>query len=317
MRLRIAVLMGGPSSEHEVSLASGRNVLSFLDRKRYAVTSVIIGKDHRWKFESAASVPLSLALTKLQTFDVAFLALHGQFGEDGTIQALLDAIRLPYTGSDRTASAITMDKGISNSLFSAAGLAVPKWAVVAKGQPLSKLSFPTVVKPVAAGSSVDTFIVTTPAEYRRAAATVMKKHSRVLVQKFVRGRELTCGVLEDRRGRPQALPPTEIRPKTSSWFDYRAKYSVGGSEEITPAPLTKKQIRVLQRQTLLAHTTLGCRGMSRSDFIFDGRTFWILETNTIPGLTKTSLLPQGAVAAGITFSAMLDRMIAVARRTQA
>ena len=130
-----------------------------------------------------------------------------------------------------------------------------------------------------------------------------------MIQKYIRGREITCGVLE-KNGQAFALPPTEIRPKTSDWFDYKAKYTPGASEEITPAALSKAQTKTIQDMALQAHNLLGCRGMSRSDFIFDGKKFWILEINTIPGLTATSLLPQEAKAAGISFEGMLDLVIA-------
>lgn len=208
-----------------------------------------------------------------------------------------------------------MDKHLSDLIFHADGMAVPQWKILNSfTTSTSPFTLPVVVKPKGSGSSVDITIATTMAEYRRAVRAVINTYGQAMVQQYVRGREITCGVLEDGRGNAFSLPPTEIIPRSSSWFDYRAKYQTGASQEITPARLSKSQTASIQRLAKHAHHLLGCRGMSRSDFIFDGRRFWILELNTIPGLTETSLLPQGAAAAGIKFPKVLDLIIAAALR---
>ena len=319
-RLRVLVLSGGPSSEHEVSLHSARLVLKNLDRRKYEPSLVKIEKNGRWKFDSGRSLNVGDAMKRMATpkFDFVFIALHGSFGEDGRVQALLEAIRLPYSGSGILSSAMTMNKHVSNTLYDASGLSVPDYIVVDKETVGKSMRFrlPAVVKPVEGGSSVGISIVKIKKALRSALAKAFKEDDRVMVQKYINGREFTCGVLDGKDGEPFALPPTEIIPKTSSFFDYRAKYEKGGSLEITPPQLPKSQIKALQVQALAAHKVLGCRGMSRSDFMMSGGKFYILETNTIPGMTQTSLLPQAAQVAGVNFPAMLDLIIKAGLRAK-
>ena len=256
-------------------------------------------------------------MDKLKTFDFVFIAMHGVFGEDGRIQALLEWINVPYSGSGVLSSAMAMDKGISNDLYRAVGMNVPHYVVFNRNDRKGKYNFeiPAVIKPVDGGSSVGVSIAKSKQEFNKALKKAFKENERLMVQQFIKGREFTCGVLEDRKGRAFALPPTEIIPKSSKFFDYKAKYSVGGSQEITPAHLPKMMTKKMQAMALKAHQVLGCRGMSRSDFILKGSTFYILETNTIPGMTQTSLLPQAAKAAGISFSEMLDLIISAGLRS--
>jgi len=219
-------------------------------------------------------------------------------------------------GSGVVSSAMAMDKEISNILYETNGLRVPRYVVI-DGNSKKKdpdIDFPIVVKPVNGGSSVGVSIVRSKKELTKAVSHARKEDDRVMLQEYIKGGEFSCGVLEGRNGEPFALPPTEIIPQTSSFFDYRAKYKVGGSLEITPARLPGAKIKKLQDLALKAHKILGCRGMSRSDFMFKGSKFYILETNTIPGMTETSLLPQAAKAAGIEFPAFLDLMIYVGLR---
>ncbi len=314
--LTIAVICGGPSSEHGVSLKTAKMVLGHLDRTRYAAILVTIGKDGAWKFGSAKPVGIGAALTRLASFDFAFIAMHGVFGEDGRMQALLEWVGIPYSGSGVTSSAMAMDKGIANGIYRAAGMRVPRYGVFERDSREEgyRRALPAVVKPINGGSSVGVSIARTRGELRKGIDRVLRNSTRVMVQRFVKGREFTCGVLEDGKGTAFALPPTEIVPRASAFFDYRAKYAAGGSEEITPAVLPRAMTKTMQAMALTAHHALGCRGMSRSDFILRGRTFFILETNTIPGMTETSLLPQAARAAGIDFSAMLDLIIAAGMR---
>jgi D-alanine-D-alanine ligase len=321
-RLRVMVLCGGPSSEHEVSLRTAQMVMKNLDKKKYDPVLVVIGKRGRWKFGgSNKSFDMGGAIKKLTAlrFDFVFIAMHGAFGEDGRAQALLEWIGMPYSGTGVLGSAMAMDKNTSNILYSANGLRVSPYIVLnkhSKSVPIG-LHLPVVVKPVNGGSSVGVSIVKAKSGLETAVKAAFREDERVMVQEYVKEREFTCGVLEDKKGKPFALPPTEIIPKNSFFFDYRAKYKVGGSEEITPARLPKEKIKKLQALALAAHQVLNCRGMSRSDFILKGSTFYILETNTIPGMTETSLLPQAAQAAGINFPAMLDLIIAAGFATPA
>ncbi len=317
-RLRTLVLSGGPSSEHEVSLWSAEMVLKNLDRKKYEVHFVVMGKDGKWKFNTGRTFDVGDAITyiKHSRFDFAFIAMHGFFGEDGRMQALLEWMEISHSGSGVKSSAMAMDKHVSNLLYATHGLRVPNYIVLDTGANKKRSTFPLpfVVKPICGGSTVGVSIVKKSEDLKSALAKAFEEDGRVMIQEHIQGREFTCGVLENKNGRSFALPPTEIIPKTSNLFDYRAKYTNGGSAEITPPRLPKPQINELQKLALRAHEILGCRGMSRSDFILRKSKFYILETNTIPGMTATSLLPQAARVAGISFTEMLDLIIAAGMR---
>ena len=315
--LKIAVVCGGPSSEHEVSLNTAKMIMGSLDRKKYKPMLVTIKKSGLWEFGSKKPVSIGSAMSELKKFDFVFIAIHGVFGEDGHIQALLEWINIPYSGSGILSSAMAMDKGISNDLYRAIGMYVPRYAVFHRSSQTKEQKFeiPAVIKPVDGGSSVGVSVVRSNGEFQKALKKAFKENERVMVQQFIKGREFTCGILEDNKGRAFALPPTEIIPKSSKFFDYKAKYNIGGSQEITPAHLLKEMTKKMQAMALSAHEALGCRGMSRSDFILKGLTFYILETNTIPGMTQTSLLPQAAKAAGIDFPEMLDLIVSAGLRS--
>lgn len=332
------VLMGGPSSEHEVSLATAKNVIAALDPKKYLARPVLIDKAGRWFLAPSFQTPLLFSgrISKSKTLvptapqealnessgrpDVVFIAMHGTYGEDGRIQSLLDLAGIPYTGSGVLASALAMDKAKSAQLLVSQGLNIPKFTAFKKTDwnkskkeilaKIKKLGWPLVIKPADLGSSVGVSIVKNEASLAAALKKAWQNSDYIMAQEFIRGREVTCGVLENpKTGRAFALPPTEIIPKTRSFFDYQAKYVPGASEEVTPARFPPKIIRVIQNSALTAHQTLGCRGMSRTDLMVDGPKIWVLELNTIPGMTETSLLPQAAKAAGIGFPALLDIII--------
>lgn len=259
--------------------------------------------------------------------------MHGPYGEDGTIQGFLELIGIPYTGSNVTASALAMDKILSAKLFRDRGLAVPEFVSFDKQgwrknrKPLSakikKLGLPVVIKPINLGSSVGITIVQKPALLLKAVRLALALSPNVMAQKYIRGKELTCGVIDNGiPGTEVALMPTEIIPKTSSFFDYHSKYTPGASEEITPPRLPKSIVKQIQQTALACHRTLGCSGMSRTDMILEENRkqkienkdpkLYILEVNTIPGMTETSLLPQAAKASGITFAQLLERIIVAA-----
>jgi D-alanine-D-alanine ligase len=314
--LKIAVVCGGPSSEHEVSLNTAKMIMGSLDRTKYKPTLVTIKKTGLWAFGSKKPIDIGRAINELKTYDFVFIAMHGVFGEDGRMQALLEWIGIPYSGSGVLSSAMAMDKGVSNDIYHSIGMNVPRYAVLNKKFKNNEYTFegPAVLKPVNGGSSVGVLIVKSKREFQAALKKAFKEGDRVVVQQFIKGREFTCGILEDNNGVAFALPPTEIVPKSSKFFDYKAKYNNGGSLEITPANLSKSMTKNMQTIALEAHEALGCRGMSRSDFILKKSKFYILETNTIPGMTKTSLLPQAAKAAGISFPDMLDLVVSAGLR---
>ena len=313
MGIKVLLIQGGPSNEHEVSLNSGRMIFSALDRNKYDISTATITKDGLWIFDGLNEkfyASDAFEHIKQQGFDVAFIALHGKFGEDGQIQALLDNIKLPYTGSNPKASALAMNKAKSAAIFTEAGLLVPQFRHIQDENLPEDILFPAIVKPCHGGSSVNVSIVADADEAKTKINEILSEGDSVIIQELINGREFTCGVLDDENGIPDALPPTEIIPKKGGLFDYESKYVAGASDEITPPDILHEQIVTLQNYALRAHKMLGCSGMSRSDFLLRDGTFYILETNTIPGMIETSLLPQEAMVAGISFSQMLDRIIA-------
>ena len=316
--LRVAVVVGGPSGEHDISLQSGAEVLAHLDRDRWSPFIVRITQSGQWCFPKGDDIhglaePLALGdgLNVLLDHrpDVVFPVMHGPFGEDGRFQSLMDIAGLRYVGSGVDTSAVAMNKAMARNVLAAAGLQVPNAEVLSVGDQPS-IGAPSVIKPLRMGSSVGMSIVQSEAELALALKHACAHDDRVLNEQFVAGRELTAGVLEDTDGTPEALPLVEIRPLTGRFFDYEAKYTPGATEEICPARVSDEMTATVQQIGLTAHRALGCRGMSRTDVIVDHSGVpWVLETNTIPGMTGTSLLPQAAAAAGIDLPEMLDRML--------
>lgn len=321
----VIVLMGGMSAEHDVSLRSGANVVQHLDSDTYAVTAVEITRDGEWVFPDRPGelVEFPDAAPKLKALhpDCVFIALHGPYGEDGRIQGFLDLMGVPYVGAGCAASALALDKVRSKALLEHAGVAVPRhllytrrdWHGDRDGMTAAieqAFGFPCVVKSPRLGSSLGMGIPRKRDELAEVVAEVLRHGYSFMVEEFVHGRELSCGVLElDEDEGPFALPVTEIKPKSGTFFDYHAKYTPGASEEITPAPIPDDIRDEAQRIALCAHNTIGCRGLSRSDMIWSGdRVVW-LEINTIPGLTETSLLPQQAAAAGMSLAELYARLV--------
>ncbi len=327
-RIRIAVLMGGPSAEHDVSLRSGEMVVRHLDRKKYGVARIVISRRGKW--------PLSFSKLKKQC-DLAFIAMHGEYGEDGTLQRLLDQHGIRYTGSGARASRLGMDKPRSYPAFRRAGLTVAPYRMMQKrnyrlsyDRIIDGIPLGVVVKPADRGSSVGLTIVKRKVNLRSALRRAFAFSRRAIVQQYIPGREVTCGILE-RNGIPRPLPPTEIVPMNRLFFDYHAKYTPGATQEITPARFPGTMLKKIQRAALAAHRAIGASGYSRSDFIIDetrssaeggsasgGKNqrvkLYILEINTLPGLTKGSLLPKAARAAGIPFPRLLDAIVEAGMR---
>lgn len=303
-KIRVAVLTGGPSAEYEVSLKTGKMVLENLDRNKYQAKEVRISKTAKW--------PISPAKIK-KDFDLVFIAMHGEYGEDGTVQKILEKYKIPYTGSGVKASALGMDKAKSSALFKKAGLNVPPFDLIRVGKNFQgfkiSVDLPVVVKPNDRGSSVGISIVEKFADLMLAITKAAEYSPNVMIQKYIKGREFTCGVLI--RGKKlKPFLPTEIIPRSSNFFDYTAKYASGGSQEITPPKLFKSEIRKIQQIALKAHKATGARGFSRTDVIMDEKgRFYVLEINTLPGMTEASLLPKAAKAEGISFPQLLDLIV--------
>ena len=325
-RRKVVVLMGGMSSEHEVSVASGTNVAQSLERDRYDVTPVLITKEGIWRFPDGPPMDICDAAPELKRRHVecAFIALHGAFGEDGRIQGMLDLLGIPYTSSGCAASGLAIDKLRSKAIVAAAGIPVApfsavtlrEWEADADGitaQAAARFGFPCVVKSPCQGSSVGMAIPHGEADFRKSIPEIFAYGDDLMIEKFVRGTEVTCGVLDvDPAGRPVALPVTEIRPVSSSYFDYHAKYTPGASVEITPAEIPADLASKVQESAVKVHQLIGCSIWSRSDFIIDSEGPIWLEVNTVPGMTGTSLYPQAAEAAGISYEQLVGLFVEAA-----
>jgi len=298
--ISVAVLMGGPSAEYEVSINTGKMVLENLGKEKYRAESIVITRDGFW--------PISRENLK-NNFDVVFIAMHGEYGEDGTIQGILEEIGIPYTGSDPGASKLGMEKIFFSHLMKKNNILVPEFCENENDPLLKTLGLPLVVKPADRGSSVGVTLVENMTNLPEAIICAKKYSEQIMLQKYIKGREFTCGIIETER-KPQALPPTEIIPK-NPFFDYEAKYITGASQEITPpSNMSEDKIKELQNLSLRVHQLVGCRDYSRTDFLMDKNgKIYTLEINTLPGMTATSLLPQAAQKIGIGFSQLLDIII--------
>jgi len=298
---KIGVLMGGPSSENKISLKSGRAVLSALKESGIRAIPVLIkGEGERE----------NIALLRSKNIDCAFIALHGRFGEDGGIQRILSKLNIPYTGSGVGASKLAMDKVASRNIFKLRGLNVPDFKVINKRGGIHNirgLKLPLVVKPALTGSSIGISIADSRKSISDAIKLAFEFDRRVIVEEYIKGRELTVGILDDK-----PLPIIEIIPKRN-FFDYQAKYRRGLTDYIVPAKVAPGAGIKAKKAALSAHKLLGCFGCSRVDIILDAKDRpFILEVNTIPGLTSTSLLPKAAKKAGISFNNLCIRLIRLA-----
>jgi D-alanine-D-alanine ligase len=293
MSKHVAVLMGGWSVEREVSLNSGAACARALEGVGYRVTRVEVGRD------------IAEVLARLKP-DVAFNALHGRFGEDGTIQGVLEILRIPYTHSGVLASALAIRKDKAKTVAAAAGVPVAHGVTVSRFEAARRhvLPPPYVLKPVDEGSSVGVVIVKKGREHppQEIARPDWPCGETMLAESFVAGRELTCAVMDGK-----SLGVTEIRAATGEFYDYDAKYAKGGSIHICPAQILPNIYRRIEEWALTAHQAIGCRGVSRSDFRYDDEsdTLVWLEVNTQPGMTETSLVPELAAHAGMTFGELV------------
>ena len=316
-KIKVGVIMGGPSSEYEVSLASGENVLKNLDSRLFEPVKIKILRDGKvWVAGRYAKLEKAV-----KSVDLCFLATHGEFGEDGRLQAILDSYDVPYTGSGILASALAMNKAKSRQFFSVNGLKTPKTLIVKEGEYFqSQLKFfinkltklPVVVKPCSRGSSVGVLVVRRRNLLNRAIQNAFKYDPEVLIEEYIHGREFTCGVVERRINgatEASALPVTEIIPSPGyAFFNYEAKYKPGATEEITPAQIPDHLAKEIQETAVRAHMVLGCKDYSRSDLLVKKGRIYILELNTLPGLTENSLIPKALKTAGWSIKRFLSNV---------
>jgi len=315
-KLRVAVLRGGPSHEYDVSLETGRHILSLLNemQEEYEPKDILISRSGEWYRDGLSFSPEDALLG----IDVVFNAMHGQYGEDGEVQSLLEELGVPFTGSYSEASRLAMDKERAKQVFYESGLYVPRHELIELEPTPKQMTYifnnyvyPVIVKPASGGSSLGTKLVHTFHELGEAIEHALQYSKKVLVEEFIRGREATCGVVENARGEKlYALLPIEIKkhPKRH-FFDYEAKYS-GETEEICPGSFSQKTAREIENQAKKAHVALGLHHYSRSDFIITPKgKIYILETNTLPGFTQESLFPKALHAVGWHPKHFVDHII--------
>lgn len=341
----IWVLCGGPSTEFDVSISSGRVVCEQLNLDDRVVRPVIVSRQGKWIIsdrpliagetrdwiqgffqaavngwpEAGDELPVALSRMLSERLDCAFLVFHGQYGEDGGIQGLLQTAGIPYTGSGILSSAVAFNKATTLATFKHAGLKIAKSVLCTRQNPfpdaLAELNFPLFTKPVCGGSSVGVSLVKRQEDLHPGIMHALSSDCQALAEEKIEGVEISCGVvdfIENGEVTPKAMLPTLISPTEAEFFDYEAKYVPGKSKDVTPAPLPEKLISTIRDTALKAHLALNCEGMSRTDMIVlpeADAVPTLLETQTIPGMTPTSLLPQQCAAMDIPFSQLLDLLI--------
>jgi D-alanine-D-alanine ligase len=303
-RIKVALLAGGKSGEREVSLCGAEEVYKALDASKYEVK----------RYDPATDMAQLAA--EADNLDVAFILLHGVLGEDGAVQGFLDLLSLPYQGSGVLGSALAMDKDLAKTIYKNNSLPTPAWLMAdpidaRSNRLIEQLGLPLVIKPVRQGSSIGMSIAHNAAELADGIDKAFKYDKDVIIEQFVSGREITVGVIGNEE--LAALPLVEIIPGSEHpFFDYQAKYQTGASLEICPAQIEPQLAQTASDYAIKAHKSLKLRGYSRTDMIVNEQGIFLLETNTIPGMTPTSLLPQAAAVAGLSFSELLDKLLELA-----
>ena len=303
-KIKLVIIAGGWSAEREISIKSGMAVYNALDKNKYDVSVCDISKDVDFLFKNKNKI------------DLVFPLLHGRLGEDGCIQGFLKILRIPFVGSDLLASAIAMNKKVSKEMFRASGLNVPKGISIKKGEDFSfsqiidLLGLPVVVKPVSEGSSFGVSICQDEKELKEGISEAFRYDNEILVEEYIKGREITAPVIGNKE--LEVLPLVEIVPKPEyRFFDFNAKYTPGATDEICPANIPSYLEQKAKECAKIAFSTLGCKVWARVDMILKDDKVYVLEVNTIPGMTENSLFPLSAKAAGMSFSEFLDKLISL------
>jgi D-alanine-D-alanine ligase len=285
---KIGVLYGGLSREREISIKSGRDVLNAFKKLKLNVCGIDVNRNIAEEI-------------KKEKIDIAYIALHGSMGEDGTIQGMLEILGISYTGSGVFASAASIDKDVSKKIFKYASILTPEWKMLKKFRTAPEIKkYPVVVKPVSQGSTIGVTIVKNPSEFAGAVKEVFKYGGEALIEQFIEGKEVTVGVLNGK-----ALPAVEIVPK-GEFYDFKSKYQKGGSQHIIPAGISEEAYETVQDYAEKVYEIFKCRAVCRVDMIVDKKDkVWVLENNTIPGMTKTSLVPDEGRVAGYDFESLV------------
>lgn len=300
--MKIGVIMGGISSERDISLNTGKEIMANLDKEMYEVVPIVIDKKED-------------IFSKAKDIDFALLALHGKFGEDGTVQAVLQTMDIPYSGCSPLSSAVCMDKDMTKKVLKASGINTAKWVMVNKGEEINyeaieSIGYPLVVKPNSGGSSVATGIVYNKEELANLINEALKYDDEVMVEQYIKGEEITCCILDGK-----VLPTIAIRPK-NNFFDFTSKYTDGGAEEVVVELKPDLQKKV-NEMALACWRSLKCSVYARVDMLIREDEPFVLEANTLPGMTKNSLFPKSAAAVGMTFAQLLDKIIELSLKERA
>lgn len=306
-KIKLAVIFGGPSGEHEVSLKSAKEVIHFLDKKKYEILPILVPRDGSWREN---------LLLRCGKIDVALIIGHGTFMEDGHLQAILETYRIPYLFSGVLASVLAMNKQKSKIMAKSVGIKTVKGITMRKEDPVhyqkikERLKFPVIIKPNRLGSSVGISVVKNEKEFHAGLQEAFKWDREIVVEEFIRGRELTMTVVE--LDKLTTLPVVEIKPQVSEWFNYDAKYKKGGSLEICPAEIPEKIAQKVQNYAKKIFMAIDCRDLARVDFIWDEKNdrIYFLEINNIPGMTKASIVPLTVRSAGHKLEIFFDAFIA-------
>ncbi|MBP9766088.1 MAG: D-alanine--D-alanine ligase [Candidatus Pacebacteria bacterium] len=313
----VAIIYGGPSSEHDISIQSGKNILKNIDKKKYNVFDIFISKDKKFFIKNdkkGIDEKSFINLLKKENINIVYPVLHGSYGEDGQIQKLLEKSKINFVGSSSKASALAIDKNKSNKVYLKNKILIPKSKIIFKNNFKHNLNYPIIVKPIDEGSSVGLFKIQDEKECLNKKGEIFKNHNKMLAQEFISGREFTCGVLEEKfknNIKSFPLPATEIILTKSKIFDYKTKYTKGAVKEITPANIDESLMEKIQDMALKSHKALGCKSISRTDIILNksDNKLYVLETNTLPGMTKASLIPQQASSINMDIKKLIDILL--------
>lgn len=313
---KVAILYGGPSSEHNVSVNSAKNILRNIDRKKYTILEVYINKQSIFCLKKGERIIKKfdekdfIKFLKKENVYKVFPVLHGKYGEDGKLQKVFEKNKINFVGSGSKSSANAIDKNKSNKIYFENNILIPKSKIITEKNPKHNLNYPIIIKPVDEGSSFGLFKFENEKDFLKNISKIFKNYKNMLAQECVSGREFTCGVLEI-KNKIKPLSVSEVVLTKTKTFDYKAKYTKGAVKEITPARIDKKLTKQIQNIAKKCHEILNCKDISRTDIILNknDNKLYILETNTLPGMTETSFIPEQAKSSGITISHLIDILI--------
>ncbi len=306
---KVAIIYGGPGSEHEVSVSSAKNILENIDREKFDVLEIFVDKNKKYKIgEEIFNEEDGINEIKNINIDVVFPIIHGEYGEDGELQEKLEKAGIKFVGHSSEVSRLTIDKNKTNKVLQENEINIPQSKIINKNDFSVPFNFPIIVKPVDEGSSVDLFKLNNEEEYKNSLNKIFENHNELLAQEFVKGREFTCGVIEINNV-ATPLVASEVVLTKGELFDYEAKYTQGGCIEVTPAEVGNDLMNRIKETVVRCHKVLGCRSISRTDMILRDDKLYVLEINTVPGMTKTSFIPQQAKVCGYEMKELMSLLI--------